>query len=152
MEIYNFLYQKKWNFSQKKKYFKWKKWIYRDNNNELYSLKNNSEYLFQTVEPQIISKENDTSIRNDFQEALLYPIWFIPFNYNNHFTLFIMHTIHQHNSFEQSYVLYFNSLPSFQSDTISHINIIKRISNCIGCRVATSPYNHGDPTEDGILL
>ena len=25
MEIYNFLYQKKWNFSQKKKYFKWKK-------------------------------------------------------------------------------------------------------------------------------
>ena len=43
-----------------------KKWIYRDNNNELYSLKNNSEYLFQTVEPQIISKENDTSIRNNF--------------------------------------------------------------------------------------
>ena len=34
----------------------------------------------------------------------------------------------------------------------SHINIIKRISNCIGCRVATSPYNHGDPTEDDILL
>ena len=53
--------------SQKKKYFKWKKKrIYRDNNNELYSLKNNSEYLFQTVEPQIISKENDTSNRNNF--------------------------------------------------------------------------------------
>ena len=118
----------------------------------MYSLKNNSEYLFQTVEPQIISKENDTSIRNTFQEALLYPIWFIPFNDNNHFTLFIIHTIHQNNSFEQSYVFYFNSLPSFQSDINSHINIIKRISNCIVCRVATSPYNHGDPTEDGILL
>ena len=63
-----------------------------------------------------------------------------------------MHTIHQHNSFEQSYILYFNSLPSFQSDINSHINIIKRIRNCILCRVETSPYNHGDPTEDGILL
>ena len=75
-----------------------------------------------------------------------------PFNYNNHFTLFIIHTIHQNNSFEQSYVFYFNSLPSFQSDTISHINIIKRISNCIGCRVATSPYNHSYPTDNDILL
>ena len=28
--------------------------------------KNNSEYLFQTVEPQYISKENDKSIRNNF--------------------------------------------------------------------------------------
>ena len=129
-----------------------KKWIYRDNNNELYSLKNNSEYVFQTVEPQFISKRNNTSIRNNFQEALLYPIWIIPFNYNNHFTLFIIHTIHQHNSFEQSYVFYFNSFPSFQIDINSHINIIKKISNCIGCRVATSPYNPGEPTEDGILL
>ena len=34
----------------------------------------------------------------------------------------------------------------------SVINIIKRISNCIVCRVATSPYNHGDPTDDDILL
>ena len=120
----------------------------------MYSLKNNSEYIFQKVEPQIISKGNDKSIRNDFQEALLYPIWFILFNDNNHFTLFIMRTIHQNNSFEQSCVLYFNSLPSFQSDINSHINIniIKRISNCIVCRVATSPYNHGYPTEDGILL
>ena len=75
-----------------------------------------------------------------------------PFNDNNHFTSFIIHTIHQHNSFEQSYVFYFNSLPSFQSDINSNININKRISNCIGCRVATSPYNHGDPTEDVILL
>ena len=129
-----------------------KKWIYRDNNNELYSLKNNSEYIFQTVEIQFISKGNDKSIRNDFQEELLYTICFVTFNYNNHFTLFIIHTIHQNNSFEQSYVFYFNSLPSFQSDINSHINIIKRISNYIVCRVATSPYNHGDPTEDGILL
>ena len=82
----------------------------------------------------------------------MYPIWFIPFNDNNHFTLFIIHTIHQHNSSEQSCVLFFNSLPSIQSDTNSHINIIKRISNCVGRRVTTSPYNHGDPTEDGILL
>ena len=29
-------------------------------------LKNNSEYVFQTVEPQIISKGNDKSIRNTF--------------------------------------------------------------------------------------
>ena len=67
------------------------------------------------MEIQFISKGNDKSIRNDFQEALLYPIWFVPFNDNNHFTLFIIHTIHQNNSFEQSYVLYFNSFPSFQS-------------------------------------
>ena len=82
----------------------------------------------------------------------MYPIWFIPFNDNNRFTLFIIHTINQNNLFEQSCVLYFNSLPSFQSDTISHINIIKRISNCIVCRVETSPYNHGYPTDNGILL
>ena len=65
---------------------------------------------------------------------------------------FIIHTIHQNNSFEQSCVLYFNLLSLFQSDIYCHINIIKRISNCIVCRVSTSPYNHGDPTEDGILL
>ena len=58
---------------------------------------------------------------------MLYPIWFISFNDNNHFTLFIIHTIHQNNSFEQSYVFYFNSLPSFQSDINSHINIIKEL-------------------------
>ena len=56
-----------------------------------------------------------------------------PFNDNNHFTSFIIYSNHQNNLFEQSYVLYFNSLPSFQSDIYCHINIIKRISNRIGC-------------------
>ena len=98
------------------------------------SIQNKNIYVFETLEPQIISKENDSSVRNTFQEAMLYPIWFVPFNDNNHFTLFIVHTIHQNNSFEQSCILYFNSLPSFQSDINGHINIIKRISNCIGCK------------------
>ena len=43
---------------------KW--WVYWDYNNELHFLKNNSEYVFQTLEPQFISKWNNKSIRNTF--------------------------------------------------------------------------------------
>ena len=97
------------------------------------TIQNENIYVFETLEPEMISKEDDYSIRNNFQDAMLYPIWFIPFNDKSHFTLFIVHTIHQRNSFEQSCVLYFNSLVSFQTDINSHMEIIKRISNCIGC-------------------
>ena len=97
------------------------------------TIQNENIYVFETLEPEMISKEDDYSIRNNFQDAMLYPIWFIPFNDKSHFTLFIVHTIHQRNSFEQRCVLYFNSLASFQTDINCHMEIIKRISNCIGC-------------------
>ena len=78
------------------------------------TIQNENIYVFETLESETISKEDNSSIRNNFQDAMLYPIWFISIDDKSHFTLFIIHTIHQRNSFEKSCVLYFNSLVSFK--------------------------------------
>ena len=99
------------------------------------------------MEPSFISKINDQTILEMFQEATFYPIWVCPVCDNNHFTLFIVHTVHLNSSFQQSCILFFNSLPSFSFDMKNHVDMLKRIANCINCRYENKVYTINVPHQ-----
>ena len=91
------------------------------------TINNKNIYVFETLEPSFISKINDQTILEMFQEATLYPVWICPVCDNNHFTLFIVHTVHLNSSFQQSCILFFNSLPSFSFDMKNHVDMLKEL-------------------------